>query len=61
MASKTYKPKLRDLVVKTQKYSTRWNSQLNSNMTPEQYTALQDYIAKGVALLNVLPPEPLNP
>jgi hypothetical protein len=61
MAVKTYTPKLRALVIKTQKYSTRWNDKLNANMDDPQYAALQEYIAKGQALLNLLPPVEPNP
>lgn len=61
MAAKTYVPKLRTLVLKTQKYSTRWNDKLNANLSAPQYAALQAVIEANQALLNLIPEEPLNP
>jgi hypothetical protein len=63
MAQKLYIDGLRAGVFAAHKYATRYQSQLSSNLTSEQYTALIDFITCCAALLaklgkNIISPDP---
>ena len=56
MAQKLYIDGLRFLAQKSHKYATRYQSQLQVNLTPTQYTALVEFIACVANLLAKLGP-----
>lgn len=63
MALKLYVDGLRLVADKAHKYATRYQSQLESNLTADQYTALVDFIGCVATLLvklgkNVITPTP---
>ena len=63
MAQKLYIDGLRLIASKSHKYATRYQPQLEQNLTSEQYTALLDFISCVAALLaklgkNVITPTP---
>jgi hypothetical protein len=51
MAQKLYIDGLRFVAQKSHRYATRWQSQLEANLTGEQYTALLEFITCVAALL----------
>lgn len=63
MAQKLYVDGLRFIAEKSHKYATRWQPQLQANLTPDQYAALLDFITCVANLLlklgrNVITPTP---
>jgi len=61
VATKLYVDGLRFIVRKSQRYSTRWQTQLSANLTPSQYTALLAFISCCAALLAELGPNIITP
>ena len=56
MAQKLYIDGLRFIAQKSHKYATRYQSQLQQNLTPTQYTALLSFIGCVADLLSKLGP-----
>lgn len=54
MAQKLYVDGLRFIAQKSHRYATRYQSQLQSNLTGPQYTALLEFISCVAALLATL-------
>lgn len=61
MAQKLYIDGLRFVAQKSHRYATRWQSQLQANLTSEQYTALLDFITCVAALLSKLGKNVITP
>jgi hypothetical protein len=55
MASKVYWKGLELTLHTTKRYIQRWDTQLHSSLTSDQYTCLQSVLAAIVACLNLLP------
>lgn len=58
--AKTYVPSLRFIVTSVHKYATRYQMQLSSSLTADQYTALLEFISCCAVLLSKLGPAPIN-
>jgi len=61
MAQKLYVSGLRIVAAESHKYATRYQPQLQSNLTVPQYTALLAFVACVAALLAELGKQPVNP
>jgi hypothetical protein len=61
MATKLYVDGLRFIVAKANRYATRWQAPLSSNLTPTQYTALLAFISCCADLLSKLGPNVITP
>jgi len=61
VALKLYIDGLRFIVSKGHRYATKYQSQLNANLTSDQYTALLDFISCCAALLAKLGPNIITP
>jgi len=61
VATKLYVDGLRLVCQKSQRYATRWQSQLSANLTSDQYTALLAFIACVADLLAKLGPNIITP
>jgi hypothetical protein len=61
MAQKLYIDGLRFIAAKSHRYATRYQSQLESNLTGPQYTALLDFISCVASLLAALGKNAVTP
>ena len=61
MAQKLYVSGLRTISYQAHKYATRYQPQLENNLTAPQYTALLAFIACVAALLAELGKQPITP
>jgi len=61
MAQKLYIDGLRFFAAKTHRYATRYQPQLESNLTAPQYAALLDFISCVAALLAALGKNVITP
>lgn len=61
MANRTYVPGLRLVLNAAHRYSTRYQATLENNLTPAQYTCLQEVINALAACLALLGSAPVNP
>lgn len=61
MAQRLYIDGLRLIASKSHRYATHWQSQLQSNLTAPQYTALLAFIGCVADLLAALGPNVINP
>jgi len=61
MAQKLYVSGLRIVAGESHRYATRYQAQLQSNLTPTQYTALLAFITCVAQLLADLGKQPVNP
>lgn len=61
MAQKLYVSGLRIVAGESHRYATRYQAQLQANLTPTQYTALLAFITCVAQLLADLGKQPVNP
>lgn len=59
--AKTYVPTLRIVANAGYRYASRWQTKLEQNLTPEQYTCLGTWIAATLALLVCIGAAPIEP
>ena len=58
---KTYVPTLRVIAQTAHRYATRRQEKLSLSLTPTQYTALTNWIAATIALIQALGEQEVNP
>jgi hypothetical protein len=61
MAQKLYIDGLRFIAAKSHRYATRYQAQLETNLTGSQYTALLEFISCVAALLAALGKNQITP
>lgn len=59
--ARTYVPHLRVVLSVAHKYATRYQAQLENNLTAAQYACLLDVITALASCLALLGPAPINP